>query len=58
MPDALSPERPESVFTTREQAVLRFRAQPQQRDLVLAAYYDDPLWAATDRYLKRVALNC
>ena len=58
MPDALSPERPGSVFTTWEQAVLRWRGQPQQRDLALAAYYDDPLWAAADRYLKRVALNC
>jgi SAM-dependent methyltransferase len=33
-----------------EQAVQWLRDQPGQRDLVLAAYYDDPLPAAADRY--------
>jgi len=50
MPDALSSERPDSVVKTWEQAVLWLRAQPQQRNLVLAAYYDDPIRAAADRY--------
>jgi SAM-dependent methyltransferase len=37
-------------FSTWEQAVQWLRDQPDQRDLVLAAYYDDPLPAAADRY--------
>ena len=37
-------------FGSWEQAVQWLREQPEQRDLVLAAYYDDPLPAAADRY--------
>lgn len=37
-------------FSTWEQAVKWLRDQPDQRDLVLAAYYDDPLLAAAERY--------
>lgn len=37
-------------FGSWEQAVQWLREQPGQRDLVLAAYYDDPLPAAADRY--------
>jgi SAM-dependent methyltransferase len=37
-------------FKTWEQAVQWLRDQPDRRDLVLAAYYDDPLPAAADRY--------
>jgi 2-polyprenyl-3-methyl-5-hydroxy-6-metoxy-1,4-benzoquinol methylase len=37
-------------FKTWEQAVQWLREQPDQRDLVLAAYYDDPLPAAAERY--------
>ena len=37
-------------FKTWEQAVQWLRDQPEQQDLVLAAYYDDPLPAAADRY--------
>ena len=37
-------------FKTWEQAVQWLREQPEQRDLVHAAYYDDPLSAAADRY--------
>lgn len=37
-------------FSTWEQAVQWLRDQPDQRELVLAAYYDDPLPAAADRY--------
>ena len=37
-------------FGSWEQAVQWLREQPGQRDLVLAAYYDDPLAAAADRY--------
>jgi SAM-dependent methyltransferase len=33
-----------------EQAVVQFRSQPQNEDLVRAAYYDDPLIAAAERY--------
>lgn len=39
-----------SRFSTWEQAVQWLRDQPEQRDLVLAAYYDDPLTAAAERY--------
>ena len=37
-------------FGSWEQAVQWLREQPELRDLVLAAYYDDPLPAAADRY--------
>ena len=37
-------------FRSWEQAVQWLREQPEQRELVLAAYYDDPLSAAADRY--------
>lgn len=37
-------------FRTWEQAVQWLREQPEQQSLVLAAYYDDPLSAAADRY--------
>jgi SAM-dependent methyltransferase len=37
-------------FSTWEQAVQWLRDQPDQRELVLAAYYDDPLPVAADRY--------
>ena len=37
-------------FKTWEQAVQWLRGQPEQQDLVLAAYYDDPLSVAADRY--------
>lgn len=37
-------------FKTWEQAVQWLREQPEQQELVLAAYYDDPLPAAADRY--------
>lgn len=39
-----------SRFKTWEQAVQWLREQPEQHELVLAAYYDDPLPAAADRY--------
>lgn len=39
-------------FSTWEQAVQWLRDQPDQRNLVLAAYYDDPLPAAADRYYR------
>jgi SAM-dependent methyltransferase len=35
---------------TWEEAVLWFRAQPDQRELVRACFYDDPLLAAAQRY--------
>jgi len=38
------------AFNTWEQAVKWLREQPEQQELVLAAYYDDPLPAAADRY--------
>lgn len=38
------------LFSTWEQAVQWLRDQANQRDLVIAAYYDDPLPAAADRY--------
>lgn len=37
-------------FGNWEQAVQWLREQPEQQQLVLAAYYDDPLPAAADRY--------
>ncbi len=40
----------QSKFSTWEQAVDWLRSQPEQRDLVLAAYYDDPLIDAATRY--------
>lgn len=39
-----------SRFATWEQAVLWLRDQPDQHDLVMAAYYDDPLTDAAERY--------
>lgn len=41
---------PERRFATWEGAVSWLRDQPDQQDLVLAAYYDDPLIAAAERY--------
>lgn len=38
------------AFTTWEQAVQWLRDQPDKRDLVVAAYYDDPLTQAAERY--------
>ncbi len=40
----------EPAFTTWEQAVQWLRQQPDQQSLVMAAYYDDPLHEAADRY--------
>lgn len=40
----------EKKFSTWEQAVQWLREQPEQQELVLAAYYDDPLPVAADRY--------
>ncbi|WP_439369425.1 class I SAM-dependent methyltransferase [Bradyrhizobium sp. DASA03120] len=37
-------------FTTWEEAVVWLRNQPDQRQLVLDAFYDDPLIAAAERY--------
>ena len=37
-------------FGSWEQAVQWLREQPEQQELMLAAYYDDPLSAAADRY--------
>jgi SAM-dependent methyltransferase len=37
-------------FSSWEQAVRWLRAQPDKTELVLAAYYDDPLGAAAERY--------
>lgn len=39
-----------ATFGTWEQAVLWLRSQPDQQDLVQAAYYDDPLLMASERY--------
>lgn len=39
-----------SKFASWEQAVKWLRDQPDQRELVLASYYDDPLPAAAERY--------
>lgn len=41
---------PEQRFETWEGAVSWLRAQPDRQDLVLAAYYDDPLEKAAKRY--------
>ena len=40
----------ERKFTTWEDAVVWLRNQPDQRQLVLDAFYDDPLIAAAERY--------
>ncbi|MTV15219.1 MULTISPECIES: class I SAM-dependent methyltransferase [Bradyrhizobium] len=40
----------ERKFTTWEDAVVWLRNQPDQRQLVLDAFYDDPLAAAAERY--------
>jgi SAM-dependent methyltransferase len=40
----------EQKFTTWEDAVVWLRNQPEQRQLVLDAFYDDPLIAAAERY--------
>jgi SAM-dependent methyltransferase len=40
----------QAKFGSWEDAVQWLREQPDQRDLVLAAYYDDPLAAAAERY--------
>ncbi|MFN9451330.1 MAG: class I SAM-dependent methyltransferase [Rubrivivax sp.] len=38
------------TFRTWEEAVTWLRAQPEQQELVLNAYYDDPLRSAAERY--------
>jgi SAM-dependent methyltransferase len=48
----------QSKFSTWEQAVDWLRAQPDQRDLVLAAYYDDPLIGAATRYWRSDEWQC
>jgi SAM-dependent methyltransferase len=40
----------EKPFTTWEDAVIWLRNQPDRRQLVLDAFYDDPLVAAAERY--------
>jgi 2-polyprenyl-3-methyl-5-hydroxy-6-metoxy-1,4-benzoquinol methylase len=40
----------EQKFTTWEDAVIWLRNQPDQRQLVLDAFYDDPLIGAAERY--------
>jgi SAM-dependent methyltransferase len=40
----------EGKFTTWEEAVIWLRHQPDQRQLVLDAFYDDPLVRAAERY--------
>ncbi len=40
----------EVAFTSWEDAVRWLRAQPDQQELVKAAYYDDPLISAAERY--------
>jgi SAM-dependent methyltransferase len=40
----------EKPFTTWEDAVIWLRKQPDRRQLVLDAFYDDPLVAAAERY--------
>jgi SAM-dependent methyltransferase len=42
--------RNQTGFSSWEQAVQWLRDQPDKRDLVLAAYYDDPLENAAERY--------
>ncbi|MDJ0661310.1 MAG: class I SAM-dependent methyltransferase [Crocosphaera sp.] len=46
----MSSELNASKFASWEQAVQWLRGQPDQRELVLAAYYDDPLPDAAERY--------
>lgn len=41
---------PEQRFETWESAVSWLRSQPDRQELVLAAYYDDPLATAAERY--------
>ncbi|MBR0744636.1 class I SAM-dependent methyltransferase [Bradyrhizobium japonicum] len=43
---------PESKMLTWEDAVVWLREQPDQRQLVLDAYYDDPLTDAAERYFR------
>ncbi|MGL1567548.1 hypothetical protein ACSTHT_00090, partial [Vibrio parahaemolyticus] len=40
----------ERKFTTWEEAVVWLRNQPDQRQLVLDAFYDDPLAGTAERY--------
>lgn len=42
----------ERKFTTWEEAVVWLRNQPDQRQLVLDAFYDDPLAGAAERYFE------
>lgn len=42
----------ERKFTTWEEAVVWLRNQPDQRQLVLDAFYDDPLTGAAERYFE------
>jgi len=42
----------EPEFSTWENAVIWLRNQPGQRQLVLDAFYDDPLIAAAERYFR------
>lgn len=42
----------ERQFTTWEDAVVWLRNQPEQRQLVLDAFYDDPLVGAAERYFQ------
>ncbi|MCC8952056.1 methyltransferase domain-containing protein [Bradyrhizobium sp. Pear77] len=42
----------ERKFTTWEDAVVWLRNQPEQRQLVLDAFYDDPLVGAAERYFQ------
>lgn len=42
----------ERKFTTWEEAVVWLRNQPDQRQLVLDAFYDDPLAGAAERYFQ------
>ncbi|AUC98341.1 SAM-dependent methyltransferase [Bradyrhizobium sp. SK17] len=42
----------ERKFTTWEEAVVWLRNQPDQRQLVLDAFYDDPLADAAERYFR------
>jgi len=37
-------------FSTWEEAVIWLRSQPDKADLVRACFYDDPLFAASERY--------
>jgi SAM-dependent methyltransferase len=43
---------------TWEQAVRSLKSQPEQRDLVLACFYDDPLIDAANRYLESSEWRC